>query len=48
MSQDKGDFLEQLKADVAACKQLHAECTQLRSEALALLVKAKQFSQQNF
>jgi hypothetical protein len=41
MSEDFNEFLEQLKAEVAACKKL-------RESAEALLVKVKQFSQQNF
>ena len=48
MTEDFRDFLEQLKAEVAACKKLHAECTQLRESAEALLDKAKQFSRQYF
>lgn len=48
MSEDKRDFLEQFKAEVAACKKLHAECTQLRESAEALLIKVKQFSFQYF
>lgn len=39
--EDKLDFLEQLKA-------LALDCTQLRESAEALLVKVKQFHQQNF
>ena len=47
MSEDKRDFLELFKAEVAACKKLHTECTQLKQSAEALLVKVKQFNQQN-
>jgi fructose-1,6-bisphosphatase len=41
MTEENREILEQLKAEVAACKQL-------RKSAEVLLLKAKQFSQQNF